>query len=84
MRTDRIVVITGAAGGMGSLLVRRFLTNGDTVNPTDTADEGLHKLRYAQARRQASYRRQRHLERGRLRESRRSCRVHRGASRRAH
>ncbi len=41
MKTDRVVVITGAAGGMGSLLVRRFLANDDTVIATDTADEGL-------------------------------------------
>jgi len=41
MKTDRVVVITGAAGGMGSLLVRRFLTNDDTVIATDTTDEGL-------------------------------------------
>jgi len=34
---------------MGSLLVRRFLTNDDTVIATDTADEGLKKLREAQA-----------------------------------
>jgi len=49
MKTDRVVVITGAAGGMGSLLVHRFLTNGDTVIATDTADEGLKKLGEAQA-----------------------------------
>ncbi len=31
MKTGRTVVITGAAGGMGSLTVERFLANGDTV-----------------------------------------------------
>jgi NAD(P)-dependent dehydrogenase (short-subunit alcohol dehydrogenase family) len=31
MKQDRVVVITGAAGGMGSVPVDRFLANGDTV-----------------------------------------------------
>ena len=44
MRTDRVVVITGAAGGMGALFVSRFLANGDTVVATDTSDKGLAKL----------------------------------------
>ena len=35
MKQDRVVVITGAAGGMGSVLVDRFLANGDTVVATD-------------------------------------------------
>jgi NAD(P)-dependent dehydrogenase (short-subunit alcohol dehydrogenase family) len=35
MKQDRVVVITGAAGGMGSVLVGRFLANGDTVVATD-------------------------------------------------
>lgn len=35
MRTDRVVVITGAAGGVGSVLVDRFLANGDTVLASD-------------------------------------------------
>jgi NAD(P)-dependent dehydrogenase (short-subunit alcohol dehydrogenase family) len=35
MRTERTVVITGAAGGIGSLFVERFLANGDTVVATD-------------------------------------------------
>lgn len=34
---DRIVLITGAAGGVGSVLVDRFLANGDTVVATDTS-----------------------------------------------
>jgi FlaA1/EpsC-like NDP-sugar epimerase len=36
MKTNRIVVITGAAGGMGALFVERFLANADTVIATDT------------------------------------------------
>lgn len=45
MQSNRVVVITGAAGGVGAFLVERFLTNGDTVIATDTRDEALHKLR---------------------------------------
>ena len=44
MNTDRVVLITGAAGGMGALFVARFLANGDTVVATDTSDEALAKL----------------------------------------
>ncbi|HEX7784412.1 MAG TPA: SDR family oxidoreductase [Sphingobium sp.] len=44
MKDGRIVVITGAAGGMGSLIVERFLANGDKVIATDTSKEGLQKL----------------------------------------
>jgi len=44
MKTDRIVVITGAAGGMGKLAVERFLANGDTVIATDTSDKALQTL----------------------------------------
>ena len=44
MKTDRIVVITGAGGGMGKLAVERFLANGDTVVTSDTAEESLAKL----------------------------------------
>ena len=44
MKTDRIVVITGAGGGMGKLAVERFLANGDTVVASDTAEEALAKL----------------------------------------
>jgi len=44
MKTDRIVVITGAGGGMGKLAVERFLANGDTVVASDTAGEALAKL----------------------------------------
>ena len=45
MRTDRTIVVTGAAGGMGALFVRRFLENGDTVIATDMTDAGLATLR---------------------------------------
>jgi 3-oxoacyl-[acyl-carrier protein] reductase len=38
------VIVTGAAGGMGSLLVRRFLGNGDTVLATDIKGDGLARL----------------------------------------
>ena len=48
MKTDRIVVITGAAGGMGKLAVERFLANGDTVVATDTSDKALKALADAQ------------------------------------
>jgi 3-oxoacyl-[acyl-carrier protein] reductase len=45
MKQDRVVIITGAAGGMGTAFVGRFLKNGDTVVATDTTDEGLTELR---------------------------------------
>ena len=41
MLTDRVVIITGAAGGVGSVLVKRFLDNGDAVLATDTSQEAL-------------------------------------------
>ncbi|WP_113698759.1 SDR family NAD(P)-dependent oxidoreductase [Nonomuraea lactucae] len=41
MHDDRVVIITGAAGGIGSLLVDRFLASGDTVIATDTDQEVL-------------------------------------------
>jgi len=41
MEKGRIVLITGAAGGMGALFARRFLAHGDTVIATDMSDEGL-------------------------------------------
>ena len=43
--TDRVVVITGAAGGVGAALVERFLGNGDRVIATDLSAEALDKLR---------------------------------------
>jgi NAD(P)-dependent dehydrogenase (short-subunit alcohol dehydrogenase family) len=44
MKTNRTVVLTGAAGGIGALLVQRFIANGDLVIATDTSDEALAKL----------------------------------------
>lgn len=45
MQTDRVIVITGAAGNMGSALVDRFLANGDTVVATDANSAALEQLR---------------------------------------
>ena len=45
MNEDRVVVITGAAGGIGALLVERFLANGDTVLATDVGSDALERLR---------------------------------------
>ena len=45
MRQGRVVVITGAAGGVGALLVNRFLANSDTVLATDVNDEALQHLK---------------------------------------
>jgi NAD(P)-dependent dehydrogenase (short-subunit alcohol dehydrogenase family) len=39
--TERVVVITGAAGGIGTALVDRFLLNGDTVIATDLEETRL-------------------------------------------
>jgi 3-oxoacyl-[acyl-carrier protein] reductase len=44
MKTGRVVVITGAAGGMGKLFVERFLTSADAVIASDTGNDGLTKL----------------------------------------
>lgn len=44
MKTNRTVVITGAAGGLGGHFVRRFLENDDTVIATDLSDKGLQAL----------------------------------------
>lgn len=41
MNSNRVVLITGAAGGVGTVLVKRFLTNGDTVIATDTRQDTL-------------------------------------------
>jgi NAD(P)-dependent dehydrogenase (short-subunit alcohol dehydrogenase family) len=45
MKHDRVVVITGAAGGIGSALVDRFLANRDTVIATGRNQKSLEKLR---------------------------------------
>jgi NAD(P)-dependent dehydrogenase (short-subunit alcohol dehydrogenase family) len=44
MKTERIVLVTGAAGGMGALIVQRFLANGDTVIATDMSADALGKI----------------------------------------
>lgn len=44
MQQGRVVVVTGAAGGVGSVLVRKFLENGDTVIATDATAESLARL----------------------------------------
>ncbi len=49
MRQERNVVITGAARGIGSLLVERFLSNRDRVFAMDRNAEGLSRLESAQA-----------------------------------
>ena len=41
MDTDRIIVITGAVGGIGSQLVDRFLRNADTVIACDVEQDTL-------------------------------------------
>lgn len=45
MRQGRVVVVTGATGGMGSVLVERFLDNGDTVMAADLERDALEALR---------------------------------------
>ncbi|MTD53849.1 SDR family NAD(P)-dependent oxidoreductase [Amycolatopsis pithecellobii] len=45
MDTDRVVVITGAAGGIGTEIVDRFLANGDRVVATDLNQDTLGKWR---------------------------------------
>lgn len=49
MHQQRIVLITGAAGGVGSVLVDRFLANGDTVFATDTDADVLAEWRGGRA-----------------------------------
>jgi NAD(P)-dependent dehydrogenase (short-subunit alcohol dehydrogenase family) len=44
MQKNRIVIITGAGGGVGSALVQRFLENDDTVFGIDVNGEALHIL----------------------------------------
>jgi 3-oxoacyl-[acyl-carrier protein] reductase len=45
MWQDRVVVITGAAGGVGTVLVDRFIRNGDLVIAVDATSDGLERLR---------------------------------------
>lgn len=45
--TGRVVLITGAGGGIGRELVTRFLTNDDTVIATDVSPESLTELEHA-------------------------------------
>lgn len=42
--TGRVVVITGAGGGVGAGRVARFQANGDTVIGTDVSTEALDEL----------------------------------------
>lgn len=44
METDRVVIITGAGGGIGAALVERFLTNGNTVIATVALPTTLDEL----------------------------------------
>jgi NAD(P)-dependent dehydrogenase (short-subunit alcohol dehydrogenase family) len=44
MEKGRVVVVTGAGGGIGSKIVDRFLTNGDQVIGLDKAELGLQEL----------------------------------------
>ncbi len=42
--TGRVVLITGAGGGVGAQLVHRFIANGDAVVATDISAEALRSL----------------------------------------
>ena len=41
MENGRIVVVTGAAGGIGARIVDRFLANGDTIFAIDNRSDAL-------------------------------------------
>ena len=45
MNTDRVVVVSGAAGGIGCKIVDRFLSNQDTVFAIDNRADALRDLR---------------------------------------
>lgn len=49
MQHGRNILITGAAGSVGSVLVDRFLANGDTVIATDSRQEALEAWRSERA-----------------------------------
>lgn len=49
MNTKRVIIITGAGGGVGSALTKRFLANGDSVLATDAVAGGLERLKEAHA-----------------------------------
>lgn len=42
---DKVIVVTGAGGGIGSELVREILSRGANVSAVDLRDESLNKLR---------------------------------------
>jgi NAD(P)-dependent dehydrogenase (short-subunit alcohol dehydrogenase family) len=44
MKSDRVIVLTGAGGGIGAALASRFLLNSDTVIATDSSAESLRLL----------------------------------------
>lgn len=44
MKDGRVVIITGAAGGIGQKIVDRFVTNGDRVIALDRATASLDEL----------------------------------------
>jgi 3-oxoacyl-[acyl-carrier protein] reductase len=45
MHKDRVVLVTGAAGGIGSEIVDRFLADGDAVIATDAGQDRLDRWR---------------------------------------
>ena len=43
MKTERVVVVTGAAGGIGRQIVKKFLDNGYFACMLDIAEEPIEK-----------------------------------------